>query len=137
VASVAGSLQRRGVAIVQVDMWRLAAKLGADVLTSDRSFGHADEACTSMVMALAPDAVRRDRMEAVEPTPGWAWDTYASYPEVMGFSAWQEVSAGGTVGDPAEASTKKGEVLIERTVEHVCELIRRISEARLRDVPKL
>ena len=84
VACVAGSLRRRGVVVAQVDIWRLAAKLGADLLSSPRTFGHADELCTSIVTALASDMVRSDRLEAVDPSPGWAWDTYASYHDVWG-----------------------------------------------------
>lgn len=123
VASVAGTLRRRGVLLAQVDVWRLAAKLGGNLLSSKTTFGHADELCTSIVMALSPHLVRTDRLESFAPSPGWEWDTYASYPEVMGFSAWEDVSPLGTVGDPTLASRDTGRRLVELLVDRVCELI--------------
>ena len=123
VGSVAGSLRRRVLAVAQMDMWRTAAQLGGDPLHQQRSFGHADQPCTAMVMALAPDAVRSSRIEAVERTPGWAWDTYSSYPDIMGFAAWDEVSISGTVGDPRMVTPEQGRELFRRTVARLAELV--------------
>lgn len=132
VALVAGDLRDRGILVGQVDVWRLMERLCADLTQApDVAFWHGSEMCTSVIMALAPHLVDSQRMEKVVPEPGWAWDTFASYPAVMGFSRWEEISPIGTTGDPTGASAKAGEQAIDRIATHIAELLDSMRTASL------
>ncbi|MGQ0675068.1 MAG: creatininase family protein [Rhodospirillales bacterium] len=86
-------LSRHGVAIMIADLPRLGR--GLDVLWTAKLGGHADERETSLMMAVAPDQVRRDRLPALA-------DDKA-----------------GTTGDTRAATAAKGEKLIAALVDEL------------------
>jgi creatinine amidohydrolase len=81
------------------------------------SFYHADEVETSMMLALAPDAVRLDR----------AVSEYPVFPSDFGTRPMQlrEFNSSGVFGDPRPATAATGEKIIARIVNESIALIER------------
>jgi creatinine amidohydrolase len=131
-ASAAETLRDRGLLVAQLDLWRLVKKLCRDLAVTDQMpFGHGGEVTTSVILASAPELVARDRMEAEIPPDGYGLKYYRTYPEVMGFAAWDEVSRSGSVGDPTAASADAGGEVIGRVAETLAELLADMREADL------
>jgi creatinine amidohydrolase len=89
--------------LLQVTYWHAAASAIAPLLERQAALLHACEAETSMLMAVHPELVARDRI----PAP-------ADNLPASGFYRWRrlrDVSSSGVVGDPAAASAGKGERL--------------------------
>lgn len=92
---------------------------------------HAGKDETSVMLALAPELVRRDVLATLNPAPGGdpaqalVLDPGVSYP-------WSSddprLSASGIVGDPRGASAVHGEILIARVVEGAGTVMRRLKE---------
>ncbi len=108
-----------GVPIVQFTYWYAAAAPIAELLETQTALQHACEAETSMMMALRPDLVAKERIPLAKsnpspnPEPGvYRWRTIASR------------SASGVLGNPEAASAEKGERLLEaisgRLAEKLC-----------------
>jgi creatinine amidohydrolase len=79
------------------------------------SFYHADEVETSMMLALAPDAVRMERAVA----------EYPVFPSDFGTRPMQlrEFNSSGVFGDPRPATAATGEKIIARIVDESIALI--------------
>ncbi len=86
---------------------------------------------TSVVLAAAGDLVAVDEMEIELPEESYRLKYYRSYPEVMGFAAWDEVSRSGAVGDPTAASPAAGEAAIDRLASTLVELLDDMNAAPL------
>lgn len=128
-ALIAGELRDRGLLVMQADTWRLMQKLCSDLVSGSgkkRSNGHAGELATSVMMAINADLVVNDRLAVNDPREGWAWDTYASYPTVMGFARWEDVSESGAVGDSRRASKEAGLEALDRIAAHVVSLLEQV-----------
>jgi len=99
---------------------------GGDHAQSDVHGGKSE---TSVMLALAPELVRRDRIEAGVPDPqavrSLIFDRGASFP-------WRtddpRLAHGGIVGDPSAASAETGAVLIERMLVAAGEVLKRLQE---------
>lgn len=102
----ARTLSEAGFPVLHLDYPRLEA-LAAELMESEPAgpgFYHADEVETSMMLALAPEAVRMER----------AAPEYPEFPELFG-SEPMKLSAfntSGVFGDPRPATAQKGEELI-------------------------
>ena len=89
--------------------------------------GHAGETETSMMLAMAPNLVREDRMHA---------DGEEARPRLKGVATYRRMhlrTRHGGVGDPASATAKKGERLFKAIVNGLEETVKviRSGEARL------
>jgi creatinine amidohydrolase len=132
VASAAETLRDRGLLVGQVDLWRTVEKHCRDLAqTRAMPFGHGGELMTSVVLGAEPETVKRDRMAPEAPPESYGLKTYRSYPEVMGFAAWDEVSESGSVGDPREASEEAGLEAVSRVAAVVVELLEDLRQAPL------
>jgi creatinine amidohydrolase len=129
-ATIGAELGRSGLVLAQVDVWRLLEKLSADLFEGlELPFGHASATMTSVMLALCPQLVQAAAMRAERPTPGWASYSYASYPEIMGFAPWNQMSTSGAIGDPTMASAAAGEKAIARVVRRTVEVLDAIRSA--------
>jgi creatinine amidohydrolase len=71
VAACAKAIRRQGIAVAQVDWWRAAARVGADLLTTERQpTGHGGELISSVLLAVRPDLVQLSAARETEPGPG-------------------------------------------------------------------
>ncbi|WP_439594388.1 creatininase family protein [Falsiroseomonas sp.] len=118
VASAAIELTRSlGVPVVGLTYWLANADTFGPILESQPNVMHACEAETSMMMALAPDCVRVDRIQAAVPK------RFAP-PAPPGFKRsrpFAEMTDTGVIGDPRTASAEKGERLLEAAAKRLAE----------------
>jgi creatinine amidohydrolase len=133
-ASVAPELNRRGLVMAQVDVWRLMQKLCGDLFGSKAlAYGHASVMMTSALLALDACVVATRELSSALPTPGWAGQTYSAYPDIMGFAPWEQLSQSGLVGDSRGASASLGEAALARVIEKTIELTEAIRSATPRE----
>jgi creatinine amidohydrolase len=131
-AHAAETLRDRGLLVAQLDVWRSVEKLARDLaVTRAMPFGHGGEVMTSLLLAASPQLVRRERMTVELPEESYGLKYYRSYPEVMGYAAWDEVSESGAVGDPNAASAEAGRAAIDRVAGLLVELLDDLRQAPL------
>jgi creatinine amidohydrolase len=131
VASVAEALRDAGILVAQLDLWRTVERDCRDLaVTTTMPFGHGGEVMTSVVSAAGgtPD---NSRLTVEVPDEAYGLKYYRSYPEVMGFSAWDEVSKSGGVGDPRAATAEAGRKAIMRVASVLVELLEDMRAASL------
>jgi creatinine amidohydrolase len=102
------------IAVAVVSEYNEVLKAGAGIYeTADDS--HAGEVETSRIMHLHPDLV-----------DGTADEEYPSFPPHLIVRDKTRFWPGGVWGDPAKASPEKGELLMEKAVENLVVIIRRL-----------
>lgn len=108
--------------VVATTPWFMAAERLATVMETAPRAQHACEGETSVMMAMVPHLVRRDRIEdAVQQAP-------AAVPARPGFSRFWSFSerapVTGTIGDPRAATPEKGERFLDIMAEALAEAMR-------------
>jgi creatinine amidohydrolase len=133
IASIAEVLRDRGLLVAQLDLWRAVEKLCKDLVSEEAvmPFGHGSELMTAVALAIVADAVERDRMVIEVPDETYGLKYYRSYPEVMGFAAWDEISRSGAVGDPTRATAEVGREALTRIASLLVELLDDMRDAAL------
>ena len=84
--------------------------------------GHAGETETSMMLALRPDLVKTDQLQAdgLQASP--------THPGVKSYRRFNERTSHGGIGDPRTASKEKGEKLLEIAAESLAEIVGKIRD---------
>lgn len=122
IASAAIELTRTlGVPVVGLTYWLANADTFAAILEAQANVMHACEAETSMMMAVAPDCVRPERIAAALPK------RFAP-PAPPGFKrsrSFDTMTDTGVIGDPRSASAAKGERLLEAAATRLAEELAR------------
>jgi creatinine amidohydrolase len=117
-----------GFPIVAAMPWRLVPDTLRGVLETQSGVRHACEAETSVMLALAPELVRSERMQP--PDAGGV----AADPALSRFWSFAErAPASGVRGDPRSASAVKGEKLLAAMAEALAAAIRDITLWRTPD----
>ncbi len=115
------------VKVVLASYWNLAASTLARVRESDiGGMGHACEMETSLMMLLANELVRRDKIKNDGPRqqpPYRLYDMQRGTPFYM-VEDFHELSQTGTVGHPELASEEKGRLFYDGIIEEVSAFIR-------------
>lgn len=101
-----------GIAIIQLTYWYAAAVAIAKILETQGGLSHACEAETSMMMAVQPDLVARERIPLAKAN---------RTPDVTdlvggGVYMWRDIasrSASGVLGNPEAATPEKGKALFD------------------------
>lgn len=118
---------RDEVKVVFASYWSLASATLTKVRESEvGGMGHACEMETSLMMMLAGELVRRDKIRNDGPEqrpPYRVYDMQRGTPFYM-VEEFDELSETGTVGQPELASKEKGRLFFEGIVEEVCAFIR-------------
>lgn len=96
-----------GLQVRVTTYFELAQPAIAALLEDQQSVRHAGEAETSMMLALAPERVKRDRFGEAFGDPG-----INTRPVVGRFRSYAELTASGVIGDARRASAAKGEKLV-------------------------
>lgn len=115
---------RDGRAQVGAVMWSLAAAEEIASRAIGPRYGHACEFETSVALALAPQAVRSELIQAPAPAPDReppAEPQQARYDVPVSFEAW---SSDGALGDPRRATRELGEEIVAVAVERSLALAR-------------
>jgi hypothetical protein len=123
-------LRDRGMLVAQLDVWRSVEKLCRDLAVShELPFGHGSEVMTSVMLSVAKSSVRPERMAKELPSESYGIAYYKSYPRVMGYSAWDDVTQSGLVGDPTHATSEVGDEVVPRLTAELSQLLRDMAEA--------
>ena len=111
-----------GLAVVASTPWAVAQAAIGPLLERQDGVHHACEAETSLMLAMTPDLVRRDRLEeAVRQAPP-AVAGRAGYSRFWSFSERAPVT--GTIGDPRAGTAEKGEAILDILAAEVAEAAR-------------
>jgi creatinine amidohydrolase len=133
VANVAETVRDQlGLEVLQLDFWRCVEAECRDLaVTKDYPFGHGGEIMTSIIMHLAPDLVRPEKIDNHKPSDpaGMALKYYRTYPGRMGYAAWRDVTESGAVGDARAATPEVGEIAMTRVADLLVELLNDMSAA--------
>ncbi|MBN9510554.1 MAG: creatininase family protein [Alphaproteobacteria bacterium] len=108
--------------VVATMPWSLVPEVLAQVLERQKGVHHACEAETSVMLALAPELVRTDALDAAAAQgPG----AIAQRPAVARFYSFAERAPdSGVRGDPRPASAAKGETMIAAMAEALAAVMR-------------
>jgi creatinine amidohydrolase len=117
------TLRKDGVLVAQLDWWRVAFSVAADLVESTESpYGHGGEVITSVIKALRPDLVDVSLSAKERPKPGLDFHgkctpvgggpfyTYPDFTDFCDTGAW---------GDPSFATAEKGAIIMERAIEKI------------------
>jgi creatinine amidohydrolase len=110
--------ERLDAVVVTATYWNLAAAEIADALDRQDGIRHACEGETSMLLALAPELVRLDRLDDAVGPPGFG------RPGSSRYRPFAALSGVGVVGDARSATAAKGERLLDAAVGGVVALLR-------------
>jgi creatinine amidohydrolase len=111
-----------GIPVVATTPWFAAAEKISTVMETARSAQHACEGETSVMLAMVPDLVRRERIdEAVRQAPPAILGRHG-YSRFWSFSERAPIT--GTIGDPRAATAAKGEKFLDIMAEALAEAIR-------------
>ncbi len=120
IAVVGGECQTEfGIAVAAGTYWYLAGDAFAPILERQSNVLHACEAETSMIMTLAPDALRPDHLPE-------AHGPHSTRPEgqpaaMIRRRSFKDITPTGVIGDARAASKEKGEALLEAAAERIAE----------------
>jgi creatinine amidohydrolase len=115
-----------------IDLWRLAHEMAGDIEgLKEKSFKHAGEIMTSVMLALRPELVDMKRavreglqsgVDSMVQETSSRVEFSGYHPEV--FRTSRELTDSGVMGDPFNATRKKGEEIIRRWVDYIQEFVR-------------
>jgi creatinine amidohydrolase len=91
-----------------VTFYEPARKAIGPLLEDQDGVHHACEVETSLMMVLAPDTVRRDKLAEAHGPAHWT----PSPPSVARYRSFREVTPSGVIGDARRASPEKGQKLL-------------------------
>jgi creatinine amidohydrolase len=122
VADVCGAIEAefrdKNVRCAQIDWWRFIQPLVADMVEADvLPHGHASEFGTSVMLAIAPDAVTSERMRV--PPAG-----QDPFPDFIKPRARFGLGPTGMVGDARPGNAEKGEETLRRATARVVEYLK-------------
>jgi creatinine amidohydrolase len=101
-----------GLPVVSTTPWFIAAKQVAELMETGSGPQHACEAETSVMLAMAPDLVRTDKLEeAVRQAPPPLGSRREGFSRFWSFSERAPVT--GVRGDPRPATAAKGEKMLD------------------------
>jgi creatinine amidohydrolase len=110
-----------GIKVAAGTYWHLAGDGFAPVLERQQNVLHACEAETSMMLAVMPDLVRRERLaEAHGPH---STRVEGQPPALHCRRSFRAVSESGVVGDARPATAEKGERLLEVAAERIAAML--------------
>lgn len=102
--------------------WASNEKLNQIRELGNAGSGHAGETETSMILAIRPDLVRTDQLDA---------DGDQDRPQVAGLASYRRFdqrTRHGGVGDPRPATAEKGERMLDASADEIAEQVRMIRE---------
>jgi len=111
---------------VMTSWWNLARP---DLLkiteTEFGGVGHAGEFETSLMMVIAPQLIRTDRIEkgANQPTYDWSNADMLHGPRASHYKTMKQLTSNGIFGDPRAASVDKGEQITKTVVTQLLKVV--------------
>jgi len=134
IADVGRDFRRKGALVTMVDIWRSFKGIAREIALTEKSeLTHAGEIGTSIALAIYPQYVdmhnaRKAEIECpvsknINPinTTGFA-DFKGN--NIYTYVGAKEITTSGLIGDPTEASGEKGELLLEKMIDYLEEVVR-------------
>jgi creatinine amidohydrolase len=109
-----------GLALRVTTPYEPAQKAIAPILEDQERVHHACEVETSMMMVVAPDTVRRDKLAEAHGPPHWT-------PQPAGvarYVSFRDATASGVIGDARRANAQKGEKLVTAVRDAILAIVR-------------
>jgi len=117
--------RRPATLVAAAEYWALgAAGIRRARTTGPGGAAHACEVETSLMLHVTPAEVRTDRLRRDVPPlpPPFVRDLVDGGPVTLGI-AWERLSAGGTLGDPTQATADKGAAMLEACAQATAEAL--------------
>lgn len=128
------SLREEGIFMVLVDCWRIMWYVASDLAKGGYlPAGHGGEMNTSCIMSFRPDLVDLSAAKYLEPKQGF-FTKYLlpHYPRVYVYPEYRsDMGEEGAMGDARNSSKEQGDVIIERMVTFLKELIEDMQNEKL------
>lgn len=107
-------LKPQDIKVAQVFWWQMVENNGKQLMTSpDSTYGHAGEACTAVLMEVAPELV--NMKVAVNTKAG----KKSAYPEIFSYSSYRASTDSGVIGYPDRATPEKGKEVVRICLERI------------------
>jgi len=130
--SMATELRKKRIGIgAMVNLWQLASEMGKDIPSlHEKSFKHAGEIMTSVMLALRPELVDMEKARQDSLSSGIK-EIEQEGPRKVKFKNYHveiyrmssELNTTGVMGDPTRATPEKGEEIIRRWVSYIADFI--------------
>ncbi len=119
--AAAGTIRaKHGLRVYIVHWTTYARKYIEEHLKPSKTWGHACEHETSMIMLFRPELVRMDRIRR---------PNVKARAKAPTFVYFDEITDTGGLGDPARSSREAAEIIVSKTTEDIVKLFREILEA--------
>ena len=105
-----------------------------DEMSSTHNDVHAGEIETSTTLALRPEAVRMEQVEASVPRFSSHYLDFTSKRGVGWYGRTLKISETGVMGDPTQASVEKGQRMWEVIVANLVEMVEDIKNLTLEEI---
>ncbi|MDI3306676.1 MAG: creatininase family protein [Acetobacteraceae bacterium] len=110
-----------GIKVAAGTYWHLAGDAFAPILERQPSVMHACEAETSMMLALMPEAVRREKLEQAHGPHSTRVEGQPS--ALYCRRSFKELSESGVIGDARVATAEKGEKLLNAAADRIAAML--------------
>ena len=111
-----------GIEVAATTYFELAQPAFAPILEDQQSVLHACEAETSMMMVVAPEAVREDKFSEAH-GPHFSDPRAVLSPPAQRFRSFKTLAPSGVLGDARKATKAKGDKLLAAAVDALAEVI--------------
>lgn len=119
------------VQIAMVEPWIIANSLGQDIL-GEKTFTHAGEIMTSLMLYLHPERVNMQRAKVEHSksrNPSFKTRSIIGPAEFKGvlinhYEKAKDLTVSGSTGDPLSATAEKGKLLFERITAYLVEMVK-------------
>jgi len=133
IMEVAIELRKKSLArVAMFHLWAIANEMGKEIEgLVEKRFAHGGEMMTSVMLALRPDLVHKEKaVKEFERPPMEGSKQEGSFRvlfknrHINFYCLSKELTKSGTMGDPTHATQEKGEIIIKAWVDLICDFIR-------------
>jgi creatinine amidohydrolase len=105
---------KKTVKCAQVFWWQMVERNAVKLMKSSIApFGHAGEACTAVLMEVAPELVNMDAAVCTHSK------SKSDYPEIFGYKRYGDMTNTGLIGDPFKASEEQGKEVVRICLDRI------------------
>lgn len=140
IADVGRDIRKKNGLVTMVDIWRTLEKIARRIkLTEKSELSHGGEIGTSIALAIYSQYVEMQNAQKAETS--YALSKNIRHINTAGFSDFKgnniytylgmsEITKSGSIGDPTKGSKEKGEILLEKIVVFLEDVIKELREIK-------